>query len=247
MVNNILDFFNFYKESFTSIGVFITFFISSGSLYFAVRNNKAVHYVNAVTKSRIEWIQELRSIIANFISKTNMYNNAYYTKDSIKAGLHLSECQKLCSEIKLLLNYCDEKDREIIDLSESILSAFAHHYNEIMRIEVDINNFIIENDITKKYSEAVERDIIELSQKVQIYLKAEWNRVKYESQGKIYEKDTQRFDYKELEEKYKNNLYKNRVFVRYFIDLYAKIKRVLSYPKLYIYIIIILVIYLLIR
>lgn len=49
-MNKILQFFSENKDALTSIGILLTFLISSISLYFSVRNNKAVHYVNAVTK-----------------------------------------------------------------------------------------------------------------------------------------------------------------------------------------------------
>jgi len=82
----------------------------------------------------------------------------------------------------------------------------------------------------KKYKNDVEDSIKILTKKVQIYLKAEWNRVKYESQGKIYEKDTQEFDYKELEKRYEDSLYKNNVWKRFFINSKAKIKRIINSP-----------------
>lgn len=105
----------------------MTFFVSFISMYFFLRNNKAVHYVNSITKSRIEWIQHLRNTVAEFIENTNIYNNVYYKNDYEKAGMHLSKCQRLCSKIKLLLNYCDEKDKEIINLSEKILEAYRKY------------------------------------------------------------------------------------------------------------------------
>lgn len=49
-MNKMLQFFSENKAALTSIGILLTFLISSISLYFSVRNNKAVHYVNAVTK-----------------------------------------------------------------------------------------------------------------------------------------------------------------------------------------------------
>ena len=52
-MNKMLQFFSENKAALTSIGILLTFLISSISLYFSVRNNKAVHYVNAVTKNRV--------------------------------------------------------------------------------------------------------------------------------------------------------------------------------------------------
>lgn len=243
MFDSILCFLKLYKDAFTSIGVLITFLISLGSLYFSARNNKAVHYVNSITKSRIEWIQDLRTTISEFISKINICSIAYFGEEHIKTGVHFTECKQLCSKIRLLLNYCDVKDREIIQLAEKILRDYTEYCEYGQTCEIDEFDFIIEDENLIEGRKIIEKNINLLFEKVQIYLKAEWNRVKYESQGKIYEKDTQRFDYKELEEKYRDNLYKNKVFARYFIDLYAKTKRILSYPQFYIFLIIILIIY----
>lgn len=242
-----IDFFNKNEGAFTSIGVLITFLVSSISLYISVKNSKSTQYIDSVTKNRVEWIQELRTKISKFIAKTNIYNNAYYTNDSIKSGLHLSECQQLYCEIELLLNYCDEKDREIVVLCKSILISFRDCYDKALSCKTDEHGFFIENDDLKKLITDVENNIMELTKKVQIYLKSEWNRVKYESKGKIYEKDTQRFDYKELEEKYKDSSYKNKILNRYFIELYAKLKRILCYPPIYIYSMILLISFLIIK
>lgn len=230
MINKLFIFLKDYKDAFTSIGVLITFIVSFFSLYFSIRNNKAVHYVNSITKSRIEWIQHLRDKVAEFIANTNIYNNAYYKNNFEKSGEHLSKCQQLCSEISLLLNYSDEKDQKIIDLSRTILESFREYYDSIHNCKVDNNGYFVESKRTKQLKKDVEDNIKILTKQVQIYLKAEWNRVKYESQGKIYEKDTQEFDYKELEIKYDNPLYKNKVWKRFFINSMAMIKRITRLP-----------------
>lgn len=65
--------------------------------------------------------------------------------------------------------------------------------------------------------EEIERKIKKLSENIHIYLKSEWNRVKYESQGKTSEKETHEFDIVELEEKYENLEYKNNVWKRFYM------------------------------
>ena len=230
MIDNMFDYFKTNKDAFTSIGVLITFFVSSFSLYFSVRNNKAVHYVNSITKSRIEWIQKLRSTVAEFIANTNIYNNAYYKGDYIKAGIQLSKCQQLCSEIKLLLNYCDKKDKEIIELTDIILKAYVNYYDCVHNTKTDKDGYFVETSNMKRYINEVEENIGILSKKVQIYLKAEWNRVKYESQGKVYEKDTQEYDYEELEKQYEDSTYKSNVWEKFAINSKAKIIRIITSP-----------------
>lgn len=216
----------------TLIGVFATAIMSAISLYFSVRNNKAVHYVNSVTKSRIEWIQRLRSVVSEFISMTNVYNNVYYRGDYDKSGEHLSKCQELCSEIKLLLNCCDKRDKEICVLVDKILENHRKYCDMVHNMDVDEKGYFVEDSNAKKTKNLIERDIDILVKKLHIYLKAEWNRVKYESQGKTYEKETREFDILELEKKYDNPDYKNNVWKRFCIDSKAKIRRIWNSAEL---------------
>lgn len=208
---SIINYLVTYKDGFIAGGVILTAIISSISLYFSVRNNKAVHYVNTVTENRVEWIYKLRSLISQYIALTNIYDNNFYNSNSEedieKSGKHLSECRRVNSEIKLMLNFSDEKDAEIISVVDKLMNSFQGYYYEAFNCEVSKEGFFINNDKMDKYQEDVNDCIECIIGKVQIYLKAEWNRVKYESKGEIYEKEIQKFDYNELEEKYKNKDY----------------------------------------
>ncbi len=68
-----IKFFSDNKDALLATRVILTFLASIVSLYFSVRNNKAVHYVNAIIKSRIEWIQKVRKLIADFIQCFYMF------------------------------------------------------------------------------------------------------------------------------------------------------------------------------
>lgn len=225
-----LQFFNENKDALLAIAVPLTFLASISSLYFSVRNNKAVHYVNSITKSRIDWIQKVRDTVSDFISKTNVYNNAYYSGDYDKSGEHLSECQKLCIEIKLLLNCCDKRDKEICKLVDDILENHRRYYDSVHNMEVDKKGYFIEGEEEEEIKKQIEKNIDELVKKLHIYLKAEWNRIKYESQGKKYEKETREFDIFELEQKYDNPDYVSDIRKRFYIDAGAKIKRISYLP-----------------
>lgn len=225
-LDDLLKFFSDNKDALTAIGIILTFSVSLVSVYFSVRNNKAVHYVNSVTKSRIEWIQKIRATVSDFISKTNVYNNAYYKEDYYKSGEHLAECQKLCTEIKLLLNCCDIRDRVICKLADEILEKHRWYRDSVHNMEVDENGYFVEDEDAEKLKNEIEDMISILVKELHICLKAEWNRVKYESQGKEYEKETQEFDVFELEKKYDDPNYKNNVWKRFCINTKAKIRRI---------------------
>lgn len=241
-MDNIITFLTDSKDAITSFVILLTFVVSVFSLIMSVRNNKAVHYVNSITKSRIEWIQDLRDTIAEFISKTNIHNNAYYKEEYEKTGEHLSTCQKYCSKINLLLNCCDEKDKEIVEICNSILESYSNYCDEVHGCEVNSDGYFNNTPIMDLCVEEVGNRIDLLSQKVEIYLKSEWNRVKYESRGKIYEPATQEFDYNELIELYNDSTYKKKTWKRAFINFKAKIKRLLLTPKIIIFLIIAMVI-----
>lgn len=230
-MKEILEFLKTNKDAVTSFGILITFLISAISLYMSIRNNKAVHYVNSITKSRIDWINQLRNTISDFIANTNIHNNVYYKNDYERTGLHLSSCQKLCSEIRLLLNCCDERDKEIVELSNKILKAYSNYCDEVHNCKVDNEGYFVSSDNMKEYISDVEKNIEELSKKVQIYLKSEWNRVKYESVGKIYEKDTIDFDYEELMKRFEQPTYRSNAWKRFYINYLAMTKRNLLSPE----------------
>lgn len=241
---NIFNFLSSLKaeDKITLFGIIITVVVSIITLLYSIKNNKSVQYMDAVTKSRIDWIQKLRDLVSEFIAKTNVYNNAYYRKNFDKSGEHLSECQNLCSSIKLLLNCCDQRDKNIATLCELILKEHRMYTDTIHNLNVDKSGYFIESDKSKKLKKSIEDNISELTKQVQIYLKAEWNRVKYESNGKIYETETQQFDLLELKNKYDNPSYENDIWKRTCINTKAKIKRLLKSPGTYVIIFVILIV-----
>lgn len=250
-MDEILNFFRDNKDAVTAVGIILTFIVSAASLYFSVRNNRAVHYVNAVTKNRVEWMYKLRDLCTEYIAASSIDCNYFVSvinedKDTEKIGEQLSHVRKLCSQIKLMLNFTDEIDKEIIKIVEGLKERYENYYVKYGVLHPDK---LKEDDKqnAERMADETREDLQKLDKFLQIYLKAEWNRVKYESQGKIYEKETQEFDIWELEQKYDNPDYKNDVLKRFYINSKAKIKRILRTSKFLIFVlcivIIILVIY----
>ena len=129
-----------------------------------------------------------------------------------------------------MLNFADELDREIMALIDMILLSYKNFYLLVQsNIMQDIKNgdmiFVPSDEVNKK-----QRQIDELSSRflslMQIYLKSEWNRVKHESKGEAYEKETELFDIEELKNKKINPEYTNNVWKRGCIDSKAKLKRI---------------------
>lgn len=283
------------------IGVLATAIMSAVNLIYSIRNNKSVHYIETITCNRIEWIGELRELVSKFV---NLCSINYCSKDSIiEDDEHYREILRCSSKIKLMLNFNDNIDREIISIVEKLRSEiydlkivlncieevelngleeetlsnpFFHEvairYAEFLNIQPNNREKYINNphEITNLFMEMIhnkeemeeflgymfdrpeeimldiEKNISDLCKKVQIYLKSEWNRVKYESRGKIYEKETQEFDIWELEQKYENPNYKNNVWKRFCIDLKAKIRRIWNSAEFAVFIFLVCIIVLII-
>ena len=235
-MDEILQFFKENKDALTAIGIILTFAVSVISLYFSVRNNKAVHYVNSVTKSRVEWIEKLRLNIAKFIVLTRTDDITTYSqtvKEMAEKDMSpkIIAVKELGTEIKLQLNFSGKLDRKLIEYVDAQIIAYEYICLKISNLALtQLKNqadelFIPDEEILKVEDEMVE-NAKNVEKYAQVYLKAEWNRVKYESQGKTYEKETQEFDVDELEEKYNNPDYKNDVWKRFCINLKAKILRI---------------------
>lgn len=295
-MNKIFFFFSTNKDALTAIGIILTFLASIISLYFSVKNNKAVHYVNSITKSRIEWIGQLRNLSVEFCNACDLgkYRELIHEDYTIDTE-NIDKIKRTSMQIKLMLNFSDDLDNRIIKIMNDLQSLTLICYDIIDCInrylteddhidlerysiqnlydkEVYVQEFIIrfckwnnipvgdvnfinrksvvekclkkikENDILWKELEInfikdmentqfnIDHKMNQFKKYVQIYLKSEWNRVKYESQGKKYEKETQEFDLMELNKKYDNPDYENEVWKRFFINIKAKCKRLLKTP-----------------
>lgn len=204
------------KDAITSLGILLTLIVSCISLYFSIRNNKAVHYVNAVTKSRVEWIDKLRNNVSRFISLTDvkeltvkfltpkeMLNNNF--KNNLKNNL--KELNQVGSEILLMLNYSDEFDNKIMEMikrqAHNIETLYCKTLNQPPISYKENNSSYVPDDEIKSLEEEIEELNEEIIKKFQIYLKFEWNRVKKESKGIRYFKFQQEYDMEELIDKQK--------------------------------------------
>ena len=204
------------KDAITSLGILLTLIVSCISLYFSIRNNKAVHYVNAVTKSRVEWIDKLRNNVSRFISLTDvkelkvkfltpkeMLNNNF--KNNLKNNL--KELNQVGSEILLMLNYSDEFDNKIMKMIKRQAHNIENlYYKTLTQSKISYkenNSFYVQDNEIQSLEEEIEKLNEEIIKEFQIYLKFEWNRVKKESKGKRYFKFKQEYDLEELIDKQK--------------------------------------------
>lgn len=104
-MNKMLQFFSENKDIFNFNRNITYFFNQQYFALFSVRNNKAVHYVNAVTQNRVEWLYKFREYISDLISTTTIDNVDKGMKDSDTYRKHISEIEKLRFLIHMHLNF----------------------------------------------------------------------------------------------------------------------------------------------
>lgn len=231
----VLDYLKINQEAYTVVGILLTLFISLISLWFTVKNNKAVQYVDSVTKNRVEWIDKLRKNISDFLAllDTQDLTDTILTPEEASKypfGDNLQRLNQLGCEIKLMLNFSDSFDREIMYQIDLIILGYKNLYissqsSILEQIKSGEKLFVPNKEVTDK-QEALITSKEKLLSDMQIYLKSEWNRIKYESKGKTYEKETQLFDLTELKEKKTNPEYKNNTWKRFCINSKAMCKRI---------------------
>lgn len=244
----VLDYLKTNQEAYTVVGILLTLFISLISLWFTVKNNKAVQYVDSVTKNRIEWIDKLRKNISDFLAllDTQDLTDTILTPEEASKypfGDNLQRLNQLGCEIKLMLNFSDSFDRKIMHQIDLSILGYKNLYissqsSILAQMKSGEKLFVPDKEVTNK-QEAIMSSKEKLLSDMQIYLKSEWNRVKYESKGKTYEKETQLFDLTELKAKKANASYKNNVWKRFCINTKAKSKRILHSHQLHMVIFII--------
>lgn len=232
-MDEVLQFFSDNKDALTAMGIILTFSVSIISLYYSVRNNKAVHYVNSVTKNRVEWIAVLRDNVARLLALLKTDELTTYNRYAIEIQEYdfdskFEKIRELETRIILLLNYFDEIDNKMMSLIHSLIVDYeivCIMCQGIATEEFEPKEYFEIPENVKELVKDLESTKEEVLKYFQIYLKAEWNRVKYESQGKTYEKETQIFDIWELEQKYDNPKYENNVWKRFCINSKAKVRR----------------------
>jgi hypothetical protein len=128
MIDEILIFIKDNSNIITLLGICLTFSVSIISMYFTIRNNKAIHYVNAITKNRVEWLYKLKEYISEFSSVTMLEMADLYAKDVKDRELHFSTIEKLRNLIYMHLNFKDDIDNKIINSIDQIITAHNEAY-----------------------------------------------------------------------------------------------------------------------
>jgi len=150
------------KDWVTLIGILATFVIAVVNLFYNVTAAKRTTFVNAVTTSRIKWIETVRERVANFTGLAYHWPiTSLTTEESQKI---IKECDVLRVLIELCFNPTDAHDQKIISLVRHIPTLTSPERHEELRAAID-----------------------ELVDATQVRLKTEWQKVKREARGDAFD------------------------------------------------------------
>lgn len=175
--------------------------ISVWSIVNGNRNLKKNSFNNIVSTNRVEWMQKLKSLVSEYTSKIAFNELREFPVSESKL---YDEIVKTSTAIKLHLNFHGKADKEIIGLIDEANKSFEQLLLLIKKSksgEVVITKKVIANldgssEIHSKRLRQSESLLVIL---VQIYLKVEWERVKFEAGNDKIDKFD--FDSKYLEYK----------------------------------------------
>lgn len=134
------------------------------SLNAAEINSQKSISVQYITNKRVDWIYEVRNTLAEYIALAQECANKKVNDKNIKIPEKIyRELNVYLAKLRLLFNFDGDEDKKILDL-----------LNRIKNNIFDSENFCALN---------FQNDITLLTKYSQVYLKLEWERVKYEIRG----------------------------------------------------------------
>lgn len=126
--------------------------------YFNWKQNRKLRYINTITASRIQWIDKIRSDIAEFCSKCWQLSVGYNHMSKEESIELKANIDRLKAVINLQLNPKEELSKRIIDRLDEIFGLIHN---------IDFNSFL--------------SNIQYLVEESQVLLKIEWEKAKKEA------------------------------------------------------------------
>lgn len=146
------------------------------------KNNQKNVSIEYITNKRVEWLYEVRNVLAEYIALSQECANRIMKSENAKIPKSIYRKINIhLAKLKMLFNFTGDYGKEILDLLDIIKN------NIFDAGQFDDGKF--------------ENDIILLTKYAQVYLKIEWELVKYEIRNQenlILERDERRM----LKEKY---------------------------------------------
>lgn len=152
-MENLLNFFNSNKDAFTSLGIIATFLVGAITLIVTYGNNKNTHYIDTITKNRVDWIYKLRGLIAEFVSVSKL--NYSTSIEVFRNDGNYKKMLMLSTEIKLMLNFYGKYDQDIIGLLDEIISDYKKLSGLYFMLEEHgdkLHNHVVDEDVLVDYN-----------------------------------------------------------------------------------------------
>lgn len=150
-----------------------------------IEQSRSQRNIETITKNRIEWMQTLKEYISEYVAIVENYIICDQVSDFVKRFMKISI---IATKINLHLNFIGIKDKEILD-----------KINLINGLILKIYKFDTVSDKRECLKEICLNEIKLLIIYIQIYLKTEWERVKFESENG----NANKFNFNEEFDKYK--------------------------------------------
>jgi hypothetical protein len=155
------------KDIVYAVGIGLTFILGIWNLINSYLQTRKTNFINTVTKQRIEWIEQIRQDISKFCGLTHTWSFSHLEGKPEEQNV-LLQVDHLRHVIKLRLNPEGVADRKIAELIDKIPDLTHENKHEDLK-----------------------KAIRELISETQAMLKAEWEKVKEESEkGNISRKRT---------------------------------------------------------
>ena len=165
------------------IGIFGTLAVSILNLVVNTLNKNKTQFINTVTSSRIKWIGELRTLIAEFSAQYGMTRNNYnryqeatLSRYNMKVEMLVFSCNEEEKIYKYLTNITSLKNKIILMLNKEDKDDA-----EIIKHVEKMNDKALISISTTEHFKEINSDIEKFHRLSQKLLKDEWDRVKEES------------------------------------------------------------------
>lgn len=176
-------------------------------LLLTVFNHQKERTVQTVTEQRSNWIKELRELFVEIVDLINISIDSFITLEREMASpnhkpnggqnFNVNELRNKYVKLRLLLNFENSIDKELLNTLEDLICRIDLEviYSYIVMFgDYNIRDFVAEKDLLVLY--------------MNMYLKAEWERLKKESKtGKANSKYFEN-KYNELKDKNKFHIEK---------------------------------------
>jgi len=233
LLNKLIEFFTTSDKSLDITKLMITQIViivaAASSLFLGLRNDQRVKkntFINTITSNRIDWMQEFKKIINDYITSTQLGTNArVFTNDKDKIEYFDSLLRKK-NEIVFHLNFQGYLDKQII---ENISAIYKN-----MELIYEINEFHKEKDINERMKYFLKHYNMDIFSEIKDLIDSDVQKFKELKSAALNDKDIPEFVDKVIYDKLtKFNEYYSRLPRRILISMEGLHNRLIQLSQVY--------------